>query len=137
MDMSMEGHVFPKYRLTPNRDLAARFLHGQGVDPKAEGALDRVPPTYMVFLRGEMHGVKLFHDLDIKYEKALHGGQKYEWFGEIGWDDEVEVTATVTSMAEKSGKRGSIWFADVTYEYVRADTGELVLRELSRMIEQE
>lgn len=133
--MSMQGHRWPPYRLTPDRDLAAQYLRGQGADPDAPGALDRVPATYMIFLRGEDHGVRLFPDLDISYEKALHGGQKYEWFGEIGWDDEIEVQATVEKMSEKDGRQGKIWFADVVYEYTNAATGDLVLRELTRMVE--
>lgn len=137
MDMSKQGHRWPTYRLTPDRELAARYLRGQGADPAAPGALDRVPATYMIFLRGEDHGVRLFQDLDISYVKALHGGQKYEWFGEIGWDDEIEVEARVDSMTEKDGRSGKIWFADVTYEYRNAATGEPVLRELTRMVELE
>lgn len=135
MNMSMNGHRWPPYRLKPDRNLAARYLRGQGANPDAPGALDQVPATYMIFLRGEDHGVCLFPELGISYEKALHGGQKYEWFGDIGWDDEVEVQAVVESMAEKDGRNGKIWFADVSYEYSNAATGELVLRELTRMVE--
>lgn len=137
MNMSMQGHRWPPYRLTPDRELAARFLRGQGADPEAPGALDRVPPTYLIFLRGEMHGVKLFHDLDISYERALHGGQKYEWFRPVGWDDEIEVTAHVKSMTEKAGRKGKIWFADVEYDYTDTATGERAVRELTRMVELE
>ncbi len=135
MDMSKKDLRWPPYRLTPDRDLAARYLRGQGVDLDAPGALDSVPATYMIFLRGEDHGVRLFQDLDISYVKALHGGQKYEWFGPIGWDDEIEVQAAVVSMTEKDGRNGKIWFADVSYDYSNAATGELVLRELTRMVE--
>jgi len=130
MNMQMQGHVYPPYRLRPDRGLAEQLLRGQGVD----AAPDQVPLTYMIFLRGETLGVDLFKDLDIPREKALHGGQRYEWFAPVDWDDELEVTATVQKLSEKEGGRGKIWFADVTYDYVNAATGQKVLREVTRLI---
>src|SRR3546814_7539900 len=66
---------------------------------------ENVPPTYLIFLRGEEHGVNLFTDLDIPRNRALHGGQKYEWFSPIQWDDSMEVTARVVTITEKTTKR--------------------------------
>jgi hypothetical protein len=132
MRMDRAGHVYPAYRLKPDRDLARKFMGalGDGRTP------DSVPPTYMIFLRGETLGVDLFTDLDIPRQKALHGGQRYEWFAPLDWDDEVNVTATVDKITEKQGKRGPIWFADVSFEYRRVRDHALVMRELTRLVKQ-
>jgi hypothetical protein len=132
MRMDRSGHVYPSYRLKPDRALARKFMAGLGID----GEPEQVPPTYMVFLRGEALGVDLFKDLDIPRQKALHGGQRYEWFEPIGWDDELAVRATVDKITEKQGKRGPIWFADITYEYRRVGDNKLVLREMTRLVKQ-
>lgn len=132
MRMDRAGHVYPPYRLKPDRERARQLMSGLGIDqPPA-----KVPPTYMIFLRGETRGVDLFTDLDIPRQKALHGGQRYEWFAPLDWDDEVAVTARVDKLTEKQGKRGPIWFADVSYEYRRVRDDALVLRELTRLVKQ-
>jgi hypothetical protein len=130
MRMQMQGHVYPVYQLQPDKALAAKMLQSMGEtrDP------DTVPPTYLIFLRGESHGVDLFKDLDIPRDRALHGGQRYEWFEPIDWDTVLEVTTTVRSITEKTTKSGMLWFADVEYDYVNAHTKRLALRELTRII---
>lgn len=130
MRVERNGHSYPPYRLKPDRSLAARYLRALGVTAEPT----RVPPTYMIFLRGETLGLNLFEDLDIPRQKALHAGQRYEWYRPIGWGDEVEVTATVTKTVEKDGRRGKIWFADVTYDYRLVPSGELALREVTRLV---
>lgn len=132
MRMERSGHAYPPYRLKPDRALARKFMAGLGID----GEPERVPPTYMIFLRGETLGVDLFKDLDIPRQKALHGGQRYEWFEAIGWDDELDVHAKVGKIVEKQGKRGPVWFADVTFDYRRVRDDKLVLRELTRLVKQ-
>lgn len=132
MRMDRAGHVYPSYRIRPDRALARKFVAGLGI----EGEPEHVPPTYMIFLRGETLGVDLFKDLDIPRQKALHGGQRYEWFGPISWDDELDVCAKVDKITEKQGKRGPVWFADITFEYRRAADDKLVLRELTRLVKQ-
>ena len=132
MNTEMQGHVYPPFRLTADKDLAEKFLRGQG----AEVDLTHVPPTYMIFLRGEARGANVFADLGIPREKALHGGQRYEWYAPIDWDDELDVTVTVESIIEKVGKGGRIWFANVAFDYARPD-GTKVLREVTRLIERE
>jgi len=129
MNMQLAGKVYPPYRLRPDRALAAKMLAGQGLAPPAA-----VPPTYFIFLRGETRGVDLFADLDIPRAKALHAGQRYEWFQPVGWDDEVEVTARIASLAEKQGKGGRLWFADVEYEYRLLPARTLALREVTRLV---
>ena len=130
MNMQFEGKVYSPYRLKPDRALAAKMLAGQGLASVAAA----VPPTYFLFLRGAAHGVDLFADLDIPREKALHAGQRYEWLAPIGWDDEVEVTARIASLAEKQGKGGKLWFADVEYEYRLLPARTLALREITRLV---
>ena len=132
MNTEMQGHVYPPFRLTADKGLAEKFLRGQG----AEVDLTHVPPTYMIFLRGEARGANVFADLGIPREKALHGGQRYEWYAPIDWDDELDVTVTVESITEKVGKVGKIWFANVAFDYARPD-GTKVLREITRLIERE
>lgn len=129
MNMSLAGKVYPPYRLKPDRALAAKMHAGQGLPaPKA------VPPTYFIFLRGETRGVDLFTDLDIPRTKALHAGQRYEWFHPVGWDDDVEVTARIAKLAAKEGKGGKLWFADVEYEYRILPARTLALREITRIV---
>jgi hypothetical protein len=130
MRMDREGFVYPTYRLRPDRDLAAKYVEAQ------EGAADgaTVPPTYMIFLRGEAHGIDLFTDLDIPRQRALHGGQRYEWFAPIDWDDELDVTARVAKITEKTSKGGPLWFAEIEYEYRIVRSGQLALREITRII---
>lgn len=132
MRMDRAGHVYPPYRIKPDRALARQFLAGLGLPIEPE----KVPPTYMIFLRAETRGVDLFTDLDIPRQKALHGGQRYEWFAPIGWDDELSVTATIEKITEKQGKRGPVWFADVRFDYRRASDDTLMLRELTRLVKQ-
>jgi hypothetical protein len=130
MKMEKQGYVYPAYRLKPNKELAAKLLRSMGL----EEDLAAVPPTYMIFLRGEAHGVDLFKDLDIPRQQALHGGQTYQWFAPIGWDDTLEVTVTVAKITEKTSKSGTLWFADVDYDYVNSATGQLALRERTKII---
>jgi len=130
MKMDRQGHVYLPYRLKPDRGLAEKFMRGQGVD----AAPKHVPPTYLIFLRGETKGVNLFEELDVPREKALHGGQRYEWLAPIGWDDELDVTVTVEKIVEKDGRNGKIWFADVGYDYAFAESGETALREVTRIV---
>jgi len=132
MRMERAGHCYPPYRIKPDRGLAKKLMAGLGLDDEPA----RVPPTYMIFLRGEALGVDLFGDLDIPRHKALHGGQRYEWFEPVDWDDELEVHAKVDKLIEKQGKGGAIWFADVSFEYRRVRDGRLVLRELTRLVKQ-
>jgi len=127
--MEMQGHVYPPYRLRIDKGLASKLLRSMGMEET-----DAVPATYLIFLRGEAQGVNLFTDLDIPRNKALHGGQKYEWFEPIGWDDTLQVTATVEKITEKTTKSGPLWIADVVYDYQRESDGKPVLRELTRII---
>lgn len=133
MNVDMQGYVYPPFSLKPDKALAEKFLRGQG----APVDLDTVPPTYLIFLRGETRGADLFSDLGIPREKALHGGQRYEWLAPFGWDDELAVTVTVEKIVEKEGRQGKIWFADVAFDYARAADGTPVVREITRLIERE
>src|SRR5687767_9505306 len=137
MNMHLQGHVYPPFRLRADRKRAAEMLAGMGIEtlpggPEAMPA--EVPPTYFIFLRGESHGVDLFADLDIPREKALHAGQRYEWLAPIGWDDELDVVVRIDKLAAKEGKSGKLWFADVVFEYRLARTGALALRETTRLV---
>lgn len=129
MDMSKQGHVFPTFQVTPDRAMAAQFLQGQGASPDTE----TVPPTYLIFLRGETRGADLFEALDIPREKALHGGQTYAWHAPVAWDVPLDVVARVDSIVEKSGKSGTVWFADVSFEYRNPD-GTLAVREVTKLV---
>ena len=130
MRKEREGHIYPAYTLRPSRNLAEKYLASQG----APVELSAVPSTYMIFLRGEARGIDLFQDLDIPRNKALLGGQRYEWFAPIGWDDDVQVTTTVLKIVEKTTKSGPLWIADVQYDYTLASTRQLAVRELTRII---
>ena len=136
MNMDMQGYVYAPFRIRPDRSLAEKFLRGQGAPVEGPVDLSTVPPTYMIFLRGETRGANVFADLGIPREKALHGGQRYEWYGPIAWDDELNVTVTVEKIVEKEGRGGRIWFADVAFDYARPD-GAKVMREITRLIERE
>ena len=128
MHKHLEGHVYPANTLKADRNLAAQYMESQGA-PAGAG----VPATYLIFLRGERHGIDLFKDLDIPRKQALHGGQRYEWFAPVGWDDELSVTVTVRKITEKQTKSGTLWFADVVYDYALSD-GRTAVRELTRII---
>jgi hypothetical protein len=130
MNMQLEGHVYPAFRLRADRTRAGEMLAGMGIAaPPAEP-----PPTYFIFLRAASHGVDLFKDLDIPREKALHAGQRYDWLAPIGWDDELEVTARIEKLTAKEGKAGKLWFADVVFEYRLVRSGALALREVTRLV---
>lgn len=130
MRIELQGKVYPPYTLRPDREKAKKLMAALGTPDNG-----KVPLTYLIFLRGETLGVDLFKDLDIPREKALHGGQRYEWFAPITFDDELRVTATIDKVTAKQGKRGPIWFADVAYEY-RKKNDELALREVTRLVKQ-
>ncbi len=129
--MDLQGHVYPTYRLRPDRAKAAAMLAGMGLAVDSDPV---VPPTYFIFLRGETRGADLFKDLDIPRTKALHAGQRYEWYAPIGWDDEVEVTVRIAKLTAKEGKAGKLWFADVEFEYRLASSGTLAVREITRLV---
>ena len=131
MRLEREGWVYPAYRISADRDLAETYL----VSQQAPVDLSEVPLTYMIFLRGEARGVDLFKDLGIPRERALHGGQRYQWFEPVRWEDELDVVVTVRKLTEKVGKSGTLWFADVDYEYRNAATGALALTETTQIIE--
>ncbi|MBZ0217361.1 MAG: MaoC family dehydratase N-terminal domain-containing protein [Fimbriimonadaceae bacterium] len=130
MNMNMQGHIFAPFTLMPDKNLAEQFLLGQGVS----GELSDVPPTYMIFLRGEKRGVNLFEALDIPRQKALHGGQRYDWIQPIKWGEEYTVSVTIETIVEKDGRSGKIWFADVLFHYYDSE-GEIALREKTSIIE--
>jgi hypothetical protein len=132
MRTELQGTTYPNYRLSPDRELARKFMAGMGIDEVPM----QVPLTYLIFLRGERRGVDLFKDLEIPRQKALHGGQRYEWFAPVAWDDLLDVTVKIDSITEKQGKRGPIWFADISYEYRRVHDGALVVREVTRLVKQ-
>lgn len=132
MNPDRQGHVFAPFTVRPEKALAEKLLRGQG----APVDLETVPPTYMIFLRGETRGTDLFGELGIDRKRALHGGQRYEWYEPVAWDEDLTVTATVEKITEKQGRSGKIWFADVALDYARAD-GTRVLREITRLIERE
>lgn len=131
MRAELQGRAYPPYTLRPDRDKATKFMAALGVPYNG-----KVPLTYLIFLRGETLGVDLFKDLDIPREKALHGGQRYEWFAPITFDDELSVVATIDKVIEKQGKRGPVWFADVSFEYRKVENDELALREVTRLVKQ-
>ena len=134
MNMQLEGKVYPPYCLRPDRALVAKMLAGQGVAGAPDAVSATVPPTYFIFLRGETRGVDLFADLDIPREKALHAGQRYEWFAPVGWDDEVEVTTRIAKLTAKESKAGKLWFVDVEYEYRILPARTLAVREITRLV---
>ena len=131
MRTELQGRIYPPYTLRPDRDKARKLLAALGVPEDG-----KLPLTYLIFLRGETLGVDLFRDLDIPREKALHGGQRYEWYAPVTFDDELSVTAKIDRVTEKQGKRGPIWFADVSFEYRKTASGELALREVTRLVKQ-
>lgn len=130
MRAELTGQAYPPYKLRPDRHKASQFRAALGLAADA-----KLPLTYLIFLRGESLGVDLFRDLEIPREKALHGGQRYEWFAPVTFEDELSVTATIDRITEKQGKRGPIWFADISFEYRKAN-GELALREITRLVKQ-
>jgi hypothetical protein len=131
MRTDQQGRIYPPYTLRLDREKARDLVSALGVPDDGS-----VPLTYLIFLRGENLGVNLFADLDIPREKALHAGQRYEWFAPLSFDDEVSVTATIDTVTEKQGKRGPIWFADVSFEYRKTPDDSLVLREITRLVKQ-
>jgi hypothetical protein len=131
MRTELQGRTYPPYTLRPDRAKAKQFMAALGVPDDG-----KVPLTYLIFLRGETLGVDLFKDLDIPREKALHGGQRYEWFAPVTFDDELNVTATIDKVVEKQSKRGPIWFADISFEYRKKQGDELALREITRLVKQ-
>ena len=134
MRVEMQGHVYPPYRLRPDRGLARKFMSALGVN--AEPRNRRRPISS--FFAARSWGLIFSRIIHIPREKALHGGQRYEWFSPVSFDDEFVVTARVENkIVEKEGKRGKVWFADgVDFEYRLAQSGELAVREVTRLVEQ-
>jgi hypothetical protein len=127
-----EGRRYPPYRLAPDPQRVRAYWRSLGL-PES----DTPPLTFPIFLRGESQGVDLFRDLGIPREQALHGGQRYEWFAPVRADDALEVSVQVDLVTEKASKAGRLWFVDVTYDYRLVRTGELAVRELTRLIKRE
>lgn len=130
MRMDREGHKYPPYVLRPDLEMAKRYLESQGGNVD----LSYVPLSYMVFLRGEAHGVELFKDLDIPRKQALFAGQRYEWFAPLQWNVPVRVESTVKRISAKDGKNGKLWFADIELEYFDDKSGSLLMRETARIV---
>jgi hypothetical protein len=125
-----EGRTYPPYRIRIERPVGQDYWRAMGM----AGEPDSVPLTYFIFLRGETRGVDLFRDLDIPRKQALHGGQRYEWFEPLHWNDELDVVASVERVTSKQSKGGPLWFADVVYDYHQVATGRLAVRETTRLI---
>jgi len=125
-----EGKVYPSYKVRPDRTLGLQYAQSLGLRE-----LPAQPPlTYLIFLRGEIQGVDLFTDLDIPRQQALHGGQRYEWFAPVAWDDELDVRVRIDRVLEKTSKAGPLWFVDATFDYLHAQSGVLAVREVTRLI---
>lgn len=130
VSMEHEGRVFPRLRLSPDPELARQYWRTLGVDaPPAS-----LPLTYLIFLRSERLGVNLFEELNIPRQQALHGGQRYEWFLPVAPDAELDVDIRVDRVVHKQSKSGPLSFVDVTFEYRLAASGELAVREVTRLI---
>ncbi len=125
-----EGRTYPSYRIRIERPVGQDYWRALGMP----GTPDTVPLTYFIFLRGETRGVDLFRDLDIPRQQALHGGQRYEWFEPLHWDDEFDVVTRVERVTSKQSKAGPLWFADVVYDYTQVAGGRLAVRETTRLI---
>lgn len=130
VSMEHEGRVFPRRRLSPDPELAQLYWRTLGVDSPPEA----LPLTYLIFLRSEGLGVNLFEELGIPRQQALHGGQRYEWFLTVAPDTELDVDIRVDRVVHKQSKSGPLSFVDVTFEYRLASSGELAVREVTRLI---
>lgn len=128
--MEHEGRVFPRLRMSPDPELARQYWQTLGVEPAPRD----LPLTYLIFLRSERLGVNLFEELDIPRQQALHGGQRYEWFLPVTADDALDVDIRVDRVVHKQSKSGPLSFVDVTFEYRLASSGDLAVREVTRLI---
>jgi len=66
---------------------------------------------------------------------AIRAGRNHVYRRADQFLDPFEVTARVAKITEKTSKSGPLWFADVEYEYRNEASGELALRETTRIIE--
>ena len=53
--------------------------------------------------------------------------------GQADWGETLSVVATVNSIVEKAGRNGTVWFANVTLDYRKAD-GALAVREVTKLV---
>ncbi len=125
-----EGKVYPPYQVCPDRTMGLQYAQALGLSALPA----RPPPTYLIFLRGETQGVDLFSDLEIPRHQALHGGQRYEWFAPVEWDEVLEVRVRIDRVLEKNSKAGPLWFVDASFDYHHAQSGVLAVREVTRLI---
>jgi hydroxyacyl-ACP dehydratase HTD2-like protein with hotdog domain len=101
-----EGKVYPPYQVRPDRAMGLQYAQALGLST----------------------------DLDIPRHQALHGGQRYEWFAPVEWDEVLQVHVRIDRVLEKNSKAGPLWFVDASFDYHHAQSGVLAVREITRLI---
>ncbi len=102
----------------------------------AEGYRDTpAPPTFatLPFSWNKLI-YKVAKDLKMNFARFLHGGEAYEYFGEIYPGDVLTGTMKILSIDEKKGGKRSMDIVNVVFEY-RNQHDELVVRATTTAIE--
>ncbi|MEW6443061.1 MAG: MaoC family dehydratase N-terminal domain-containing protein [bacterium] len=129
--MAKVGYEFAPHRFTVERGKIREFVRAIGddnpvyTDPQAAGAAGYrdviAPPTYLTVM-DNWSGPDFesrCRELEIDPLKVLHAEQAYEYLADIHPGDELDATARVTEVYEKSGKSGHLLFIVVEKTYKR------------------
>ncbi len=97
------------------RGMVERFIEATGDDPQRWK--DETPPTFPIALAPKKLLHKLFN-APIPLRRFLNGGNEYRYHVPIKIGDTITVTARLTDVEEKQGRRGPVIVMKTEQDYV-------------------
>ncbi len=133
MDMKI-GDILGEWDYQVEAGKVAEF--GRAVHDIHAGKTKIAPPTFPVVASAEFVERLVTEILGLDRTRTVHGEQEYEYFEPIRVGDKLHCTARLTGDETKTGKRGGrMRIVTTEIEYVSAQTGTLICRDVTRSIE--
>lgn len=142
VDKSVIGEEVPGASFTVERGKVMEFARAITDDRNEYFAEDPpIPPTFSMAQAhwplptdGASQG-ELFRKLGLDLLRVLHGGQEFEYLGEIKVGDVLTGRSKITDVYEKEGKRGGTMTFVISETTFANQRGEDVLKARSTIIE--
>jgi hypothetical protein len=125
MNPDVQGRVYPGTTLTVTPEHVASFARVVGQDEPG------VPPTFLTVAEFAVFGsIVADPELELDFERVVHGDQEYEWHRPLRVGEALEVVSRIASIRE----RGANGFLTIEVDVTAAD-GEHVATARATMIE--
>ena len=142
VDKSVIGHEVPGATMVVERGKIMEFARAILDDnPAYFGEDPPLPPTFSMAQAhwplpadGAGQG-ELFRKLGLDLLRVLHGGQEFEYLGEITVGDVLTSRSKIADVYEKEGKRGGTMTFVISETTFTNQRGEDVLKSRSTIIE--